>query len=43
MIASRVAAGTLTVTHETVPPEEAPGAWARSSSGGTDLRPVVVP
>jgi len=43
MIAARAADGTLTVTHETVTPADAPGAWARCAAGDADLRTVVVP
>ena len=43
MIAARVAAGTLTVTHETVTPAETPAAWAKHAAGAAGLRSVVVP
>jgi NADPH:quinone reductase len=43
MIAARVAAGTLTVTHETVTPAETPDAWAKHAAGAAGLRSVVVP
>lgn len=43
MVAARVAEGTLTVTHETVTPAEAPAAWAKHAAGAASLRSVVVP
>lgn len=42
LIASRAAAGELTVAHETVTPATAPAAWARQAAGTADLRSVVV-
>jgi NADPH:quinone reductase-like Zn-dependent oxidoreductase len=43
MIAGRVAAGELTVAHETVTPDDMPAAWARHVVGTADCRTVVVP
>lgn len=40
LVAARVAAGSLTVAHETITPGEAPAAWARGAAGP---RSVVVP
>ncbi len=42
LIATRVAAGELTVDHETVSPANAPVAWARHTAGTANLRTVVV-
>lgn len=39
----RIAAGGLTLPHDTVPPADAPGAWSRYAAGGADLRTVIVP
>jgi NADPH:quinone reductase-like Zn-dependent oxidoreductase len=43
VIAARVADDTLTVTHETVAPADAPAAWARRAAGAAGVRLVVVP
>jgi NADPH2:quinone reductase len=43
VIAARVADDTLTVTHETVAPADAPAAWARRAAGAAGGRLVVVP
>jgi NADPH:quinone reductase-like Zn-dependent oxidoreductase len=43
LVAARVAAGTLTVVHETVTPQNVPAAWAGHAAGTASLRTVVVP
>jgi NADPH:quinone reductase-like Zn-dependent oxidoreductase len=41
MIAERAEEGTLTVTHETVPPADVPAAWADHTAGTRELRSVL--
>lgn len=43
MVAARATEGMLTVTHETVTPQNVPAAWAGHAAGTASLRSVVVP